>query len=407
MKIRSITCFIDTSNALNKPRLEPAAGFLQVARPAFVAAGYEVESTRLATVPFPLLLPDPKPAGLIRLAQELESTAAQAGYAYVSLGPALPERLDGYTLIPAALAATQNVFFGGCLTTPEGEVSLPAVRQCATVIRLASQLSADGFTNLRFAALANVPPGSPFFPAAYHRGGPPAFALATEAADLAVDAFSQASSLAEGRRGLVDAMENHAHVLEAIAKRIEKQTGVRFAGIDFSLAPFPAEGLSLGTALERLGVPALGYHGSLAAAAILADTMDQAHFNRAGFSGLMLPVLEDATLARRASDGSLSVTDLLLYSAVCGAGLDTVPLPGDTPLEQLSALLLDLACLSLRLDKPLTARLMPIPGKQAGDPTAFDFAFFANSKVMPLRAVRLGGFLAGDERIKLERRLDR
>ncbi len=127
----------------------------------------------------------------------------------------------------------------------------------------------------------------------------------------------------------------------------------------------------------------------------------------AGFSGLMLPVLEDATLARRASDGSLSVTDLLLYSAVCGAGLDTVPLPGDTSVEQISALLLDLACLSLRLDKPLTARLMPIPGKQAGDPTAFDFAFFANSKVMPLRAVRLGGFLAGDERIKLERRPDR
>jgi uncharacterized protein (UPF0210 family) len=179
---------------------------------------------------------------------------------------------------------------------------------------------------------------------------------------------------------------------------------LKFGGIDFSLAPFPSEELSLGTALERLGVPGLGAHGSLAAAAILADTMDQADFPRAGFSGLMLPVLEDATLARRAAEGSLGVMDLLLYSAVCGTGLDTIPLPGDTDTEQLSAVLLDLASLSLRLAKPLTARLMPIPGKKAGDPTGFDFAYFANSRVLPLHAVPLGRFLRGDESFGLKKR---
>jgi uncharacterized protein (UPF0210 family) len=119
---------------------------------------------------------------------------------------------------------------------------------------------------------------------------------------------------------------------------------------------------------------------------------------------LMMPVLEDATLARRAADGSLAVMDLLLYSAVCGTGLDTIPLPGDTSAEQLSVVLLDLASLSLRLAKPLTARLMPIPGKKAGDPTGFDFAYFANSRVMPLRAVALEGFLGGNEAFGLHRR---
>ncbi len=186
--------------------------------------------------------------------------------------------------------------------------------------------------------------------------------------------------------------------------QVEKQSGVRFGGIDFSLAPSPSEELSLGTAMERLGVPVLGAHGSLAAAAILADTIDQAEFIRAGFSGLFLPVLEDATLARRAAEGSLGVMDLLLYSAVCGTGLDTIPLPGDTSAEQLSAVLLDLASLSLRLDKPLTARLMPIPGKKAGDPTGFDFAYFANSRVMSLNALPLQGFLAGQESFGLQRR---
>jgi len=110
----------------------------------------------------------------------------------------------------------------------------------------------------------------------------------------------------------------------------------------------------------------------------------------------MLPVLEDATLAARAADGNLTIKDLLLYSAVCGTGLDTIPLPGDATVEELTAVLLDLAVLALRLNKPLTARLMPIPGLQAGDPTHFDFPFFANSRVMKLEAAALGKHLMGD-----------
>jgi hypothetical protein len=115
-------------------------------------------------------------------------------------------------------------------------------------------------------------------------------------------------------------------------------------------------------------------------------------------------VLEDATLAARAAEGTLTVKDLLLYSAVCGTGLDTLPLPGDTTSEQIAPLLLDLAALAQRLDKPLTARLMPIPDKKAGEITDFDFAFFANSRVLALDSQPLQGHLAGDETLILEPR---
>ena len=407
MKIRSITCFLDPSYPLNEHKLKRAGEFLQIAQPAFVEAGYEVQSARLAIVPFAYLLPDLKPDALVNLAQQLEAAALDLGYAYVSLGPAFPEQPESYGLIPEALAATQNAFFSGMMTTHDGKVSLKAIHQCAHVIQRASSISADGFANLRFAALANVPAGSPFFPAAYHQGEEPSFALATEAADLAVTAFSQASNLEEARGNLVSSMEAHARAITSVAREIERRSQFKFGGIDFSLAPFPSEALSIGTAMERLGVPAIGNHGSLAAAAILADTMDQADFLRAGFSGLMLPVLEDAILARRAAEGCLGVMDLLLYSAVCGTGLDTIPLPGDTSVEQLSAVLLDLASLSSRLAKPLTARLMPIPGKIAGDPTGFDFAYFANSRVLPLHAVPLDRFLSGNESFELHRRPSR
>ena len=405
MKIRSVTYFLDSGWPLDPRALQRAGAFLKAAKPAFESAGYEVQTARLATIPFPLILNRPDAEALVALARALEQAAGELGYSYISLGPALPDDAGAFAAIPAALAATQNAFFSGLLTTPGKQVYLPAVRAAAQVMHHTATISPDGFANLRFAALANVPPGSPFFPAAYHVGVSPSFAIATEAADLAVQAFSEAGTLAQARGALQAAMEQHAAALSAAAAALAMKFDAGFGGIDFSLAPFPSQALSLGAAMESLGVPGLGRHGSLAAAAILADTMDRAQFARAGFSGLMLPVLEDAVLAQRAAEGLLTVTDLLLYSAVCGTGLDTVPLPGDTSPEQLAALLLDLAALSCRLEKPLTARLMPVPGKQAGDPTGFDFAFFANSRVLALRAVPLSGLLIGDEAIELRRRV--
>jgi uncharacterized protein len=407
MKIRSITYFVDPHYPLDDQLLKVAGEFLQVAQPTFIEAGYEVQSARLASASFSGLLSEFRPDLLIDLALQLESAAAKLGYAYISLGPACPEQPESYHLIPETLSETQSTFFSGLMTTLDGKVSLPEIHKCADIIQRASTISADGFANLRFAALANVPPGSPFFPAAYHAGAEPAFALATEAADLAVNAFEQAASLEEGRQNLVSAIQEHGRKLTAISRLVEKHTRVSFSGIDFSLAPFPSQQRSLGTAMQRMGVPVLGSHGSLAAAAILADTIDQAVFPRVGFSGLMFPVLEDAALAAHVAESTLGLTDLLLYSAVCGTGLDTIPLPGDTSHDQLTAVLLDLATLSARLRKPLTARLMPIPGKHAGDPTDFNFAYFTNSRVMPLRAVPLDRFLAGSETIALQSRLQR
>jgi uncharacterized protein (UPF0210 family) len=405
MKLRSITYFLDPSFPINVEKLKLAGEFLRIARQSYRDAGYEVQTARLASIPFPQLLAGQKHIKLSQFASELETLASAEDYFYVSLGPALPNQLKSYLAIPDALAATQNAFFSGSMTTSDGRVSLPAVRLCAQIIQQASRISTDGFGNVRFAALANVPSGSPFFPAAYHKGGEPAFALATESADLAVKAFSQSSSLEEARASLVSSIEIHAQVLSAVASQVEKLSKVKFGGIDFSLAPYPSQEVSLGTAMEKLGVANLGEHGSLAAAAILADTLDQAEFTRAGFSGLLLPILEDATLARRVEEGKLGIKDLLLYSCVCGTGLDCVPLPGDTSVESISAVLIDLASLSLRLGKPLTARLMPIPGKKAGDPTGFDWAYFANSRVLPISASPLQGFLAGGESFSLRRRV--
>jgi len=414
MKIRSITYFCNPGWPLDGEALRRAGEFIAEASLAFEAAGYEVQTLRLATIPFPHVLTldfSSSASEAIELAQAFEAAAVPLGFDYIAIGPALPEFPDSYAVIPDALAVTEKVFASGVMSAPETGISLPAVRACAEIIHRLGPQDPNGFANLYFAALANVPPGAPFFPAAYHAGGPPAFALATEAADLAVEAFTEAKSLAEARQRLTAAIETHAKKFVAIAHTIitnqptnQLTNHLNFRGIDFSLAPFPTEALSLGTAFERLGVPAVGLHGSLTAAALITEMIDKAEFPHVGFSGLMLPVLEDAILAARAAEGHLTVKDLLLYSAVCSVGLDTVPLPGDAAPEQLTAVLLDLAVLAQRLNKPLTARLMPIPGKQAGDPTDFDFAYFANSRVMALDAQPLGGLFSGDETFPIRSR---
>jgi uncharacterized protein (UPF0210 family) len=279
-------------------------------------------------------------------------------------------------------------------------INLAAIRACADVIVKCAPIEPNGFANLQFAALANVTAGAPFLPAAYHDTDEPAFAIATESADLAVQAFENAKSLEEGRGSLVSEIEKHGKKLTEVAKSLNCQ----FGGIDFSLAPFPDDAHSLGNAVEKMGVPKIGLHGSLAAAAILTEAIDRADFLHTGFSGFMQPILEDSVLAKRAAEGTLTIKDVLLYSAVCGTGLDTIPLPGDTTSEQLVPLLLDLCALALRLDKPLTARLMPIPNKKAGDETNFDFAFFAPSKVMALDSAELNFPFNQKEVLQLKKR---
>ena len=394
MRIRSITYFLHPRWPISELILQKARIFAQHAKIDLEKAGYPVQSIRLATPPFPEFLTKQDYA---KATVQLEILAHSEGFEYVALGPALPHLPESYASIPGLLANSGNLFFSGHLTTPQGEISLTAVRACAKVISQSASLEKDGFANLRFAALANVPPWAPFFPAAYHQGKAPAFALALEAADLAVDAFSEATTLKDARAALISKVETHAAALERISQRIAGIYQIDFKGLDFTPAPFPETNKSLGHALESLGLPAIGLSGSLAAAAFLTDTLDRANYRRTGFNGLMLPLLEDSTLAKRGAQGVLTVTDLLLYAAVCGTGLDTLPIPGDVTVEQIQAVLLDLAALALRLDKPLTARLMPIPGKQAGDLTDFEFEYFANSKVLSLPAEPLTGLLAGHE----------
>jgi uncharacterized protein (UPF0210 family) len=396
LNIRSVTCFVNIGDPGTQADTIEAAGRLaQEARIVLESGGLPVQTTRLATQPLSHLPGDP-----LRLAPDLAARCAEAGFEYLSLGPVLADApnadLSRLNLVPDLIRATESVFAGVLVARRGRGVHLAAIRHTAQIVREIAHTTGLGFGNLRLAMLANVEPHAPFFPAAYHDGGPPAVAIATESADLAVAAVSVASSLDEAQAHLVAAVETTATHIASLIHPLAERHGYRFAGIDFSLAPFPEEARSIGAAVERFGVDRFGAPGTLFVVSFLTDCLRRAGsaYPRCGFNGLMLPVLEDATLAARSRERLFTVNDLLLYSAVCGTGLDTVPLPGDVSEEELAGILLDVAALALRLDKPLTARLMPIPGAQAGDLTAFDFPYFANGRVLDVKGLGSQGLFA-------------
>jgi uncharacterized protein (UPF0210 family) len=371
----------------------------------FADAGMELQTVRIAAPSLPQVLADGGPTHATAYARELESRCQDAGIDYCAVGmvPAAEEDADlGFIdVIPDILAGTTVAFTSVLVASRETGIHLAGIRRAAEAIAAVSTIEPSGFGNLRLAVLANCDAGSPFFPASYHDGQGAAFAVATESADLAVDSFARATTVAQARQQLRRAVEDAGERIEALCHILAAEYGFRFGGIDFSLAPYPETARSIGHAVEQLGIDAFGSSGTLFATALITRVLREARYTRCGFSGVMYPVLEDLTMARRSAESLYGLDSLLLYSAVCGTGLDTVPLPGDVSVSELASILLDVSTLAVVADKPLTARLMPIPGKRAGEMTEFDFSYFANGQVVAVRDRGADKLFAGCDFVRL------
>lgn len=367
-----------------------AARAAQEARRRLEDAGYVVQTLRLALD----TSGSNRAADIVTVARDAEALARDAGFDYVSIGRVATDRLEA---LADALAATEIVFASARLAGRDGVVDAAATTAAARAIVALASATPNGFGNLRFAALASVAPGSPFFPASYHSGGEPWLAVGPEAAALAVEAAqgveengapaSFQAVAARTRRfieGLKMRIADHDARIRTALKDIDEAYGVYVAGCDWSLAPHPDITCSIGAAIEGVSGAPFGAPGTLAVIRACTDAIRAAGVILIGFSGVMLPVLEDAVLAQRNAEGRYGWRDLLAFSAVCGTGLDTLPLPGDIATEQIEGMLAEVAALAGALRKPLTARLMPIPGSRAGDMTAFDFPYFVNTRVMAI-----------------------
>ena len=334
-------------------------------------------------------------------------------------------KLNSSVLIPRVSSVSNN----SSGTDSDGVVPDRAMCYAAAAAAMKiSELSQDG--NFHFCASFNCQPNTPFFPAAYHSSSSASslkheqehehesrqlhqskISVGLECGDLLFIAFHGVTDWSVAESNLTSALRQAIEPIDRIVQqgcdacnrdRVaaaatatagDEQVGasrVAYAGIDVSMNPGLASlPDSVGFGIEQLPPYKFGKNGNLGIVSVITKSLKsmKAFYRTVGYCGLMLPVMEDTVLAERAAETppAFTLRDLLLYSSVCGVGLDTVPIPGDTSAGALADLYLDVGTMAYRLNKPLTCRVLPQRGRVAGDRTAVgDNPFLCNTKVFSL-----------------------
>ena len=379
-RVRTITAGVTLSSLADTATLAEAVRFLADAKKVFTDQGYTVQTLRIATNSlYTYLNGRTLEEALVHL-KKFDALAGRSGV-ILSVGQVLAP--DEYQPGIGAWAVrlvrdTKTISFSLPISSHAQGIETHSIKAAAEVI-LALSKENNGEANFRFTASANCPANIPFFPAAYHEGVN-SFAIGLESANLVTEAFAK-SNRSNARQVLTEVLEKNLKPVQAIAERIAA-TGTRvYDGIDVSAAP----GLdaSIGRAIETYTQQPFGSPSTLGACALITDVLKSLNVKKCGYSGLMLPVIEDPVLAKRAAEGRYTIEELLLFSSVSGTGLDVVPIAGDTPPEVIEAILTDVAALSLKYTaKALSARLFPLPGKKAGDPVTFTSPMLTATRVM-------------------------
>jgi hypothetical protein len=298
-----------------------------------------------------------------------------------------PDQITLLQKLPKLLLDHPNMFSSVQIANTKKGIHFDALKYGIEIIQ--ELASPDPFKNVQFALTCNVLPNTPFFPSAYYQGTTPTLTIALEAADelnkILTEFPTTDYSFKFIQQKIKQRFEQIYDQITQIAQKFCNRQGIKYEGIDLSPAPYPTYDKSIGTALEKVGLSKFGGIGSVFSVGFLTQALQSVNRPKIGFSGFMQPLLEDFTISQRNNEGLIDLSKLLLYSTMCGLGLDCVPIPGDATLEEIQLLLLDLAMISIRLDKPLTARLMPIPNKKEGEQTNFNFEYFTDSKILKLK----------------------
>ena len=267
------------------------------------------------------------------------------------------------------------------------------ITHSAKAVQKISEITPRGEGNFNFTVNFNCQPLIPYFPASYHRKElDNCFVIGLETPDLLVNALDEANKTIDKENhnnrfsqyydAMSKALQYHISTINEIIQQSNLSDEFSFSGFDSSAAP-SKDCESMTAIYEKMGVEYFGAAGTVEASSLLTKVFKSIQgVNLVGFSGLMLALTEDTGLAEGTSKSQYDIRSLLTYSAVCGIGLDTVPIPGDTSIEKISALMRDTGTMAFRLNKPLTVRVFPVPNLKAGDLTKFESDDLCNCAVM-------------------------
>lgn len=382
-KVRAITAFVRLERSQYEQQIAATLTVLKKTQNEFEAAGYQVESVRITTQPLAELLAGLSDQDAMVFLKALDDLSAKQNF-LLNVGPAMMRDTDdprAMRLLAQALSTLPHIAASSIVAAEDG-LHWKVIRETAAMVRYVTDHSPHSQGNFNFAATAMLAPYAPFFPGSYHTGPGRQFSIGFEGANVVQEVFAQThGNMSAATDALTRELTRHAQVADAIGKRLNATTGWMYMGVDPT--PAPLADVSIGAAIETYTGEKFGSSGTLTAALVITSAVKAVAAKQIGYSGLMIPIMEDKRLAQRWAEGTYNIDSLLAYSAVCGTGLDTVPLPGDVSEEQLQKILGDMASLAWKWHKPLSARLLPVSGKKSGDQTEFDDPYLFNTAIRP------------------------
>ena len=382
-----------------------AADMVRVCREVGNKYGIPIVNKRIALSPVSALAAGGKEEAFVRIAHALDRAAKEVGVDLVGGFTALVQK--GMTpgeealihAMPRALSETERVCSSVNVASTAAGVNVDAINLVAQeIVDMAQRTAArDGFAAAKLVVFANIPEDNPFMAGAYLGygeadcvvnigvSGP---GVVKRAVERLLRQQPQAD-LGEIAEQIKRTAFRVTRVGELIGREVAGRLGVEFGIVDLSLAPTPRVGDSVGEILQAMGVLRIGAPGSTAALAMLNDAVKKgglfASSSVGGLSGAFIPVSEDAALAAAAA-GDLTLEKLEAMTSVCSVGLDMIAIPGDTDACTIAALIADEASIGVINHKTTACRLIPVPGKKAGDMAVFG-GLFGQSVVMPVRGV--------------------
>ncbi len=390
MNIRSVTIGINWEE-YSKDNIEnDLRCFLECAREVFTSGNHPVRTFRLTLDPINLH-GNLEAAGINAIARWISDFCDTHGIRWFCM-PFLPsphENEDMYRIALEIIRRYQRAFVN-IMATHRDIINTRAILKAGAFIKSVSRLSNNGYDNFRVGVSCNCKPATPFFPFTHH-AGENGFSIALELPRYFAEVIGAHGngSLGAVRKKIIAELAPRLSEVESCARRIEEKTPMTYHGIDASLAPFPKEENSVARLIELLGVHSFGGNGTLFFTSFLTDIIRElvktSGITPAGFNGVMYSVLEDAHIGHTNQSRLFSMDSLVSFSSVCGCGIDMVPVPGDTLEEEIASLILDIAGMSVTLDKPLGIRVLPIPMKYENEFTDFHYDFLYNTRIKAIR----------------------
>jgi len=379
--------------------------------------GIPIVNKRIAVSPMAVVGAPFSGDQLIRAGKTLDRSAREAGVDFIGGFSALVQKgmaKGDFALIeaiPRTLSETERVCASVNVATTRAGINMDAVYLMGKTIKSAAELTAsrDGLACAKLCVFANIPEDIPFMAGAYLGVGEPGAVINVGVSGpgvvkKAVDrALAGDPHLTLGQ--LSETIKRTAYkvtrVGELIGREVADRLGAPFGVVDLSLAPTPHVGDSVGEIFQSMGLAAIGVPGSTALLAMLNDAVKKggafASSYVGGLSGAFIPVSEDLNISEAARGGFLSLEKLEALTSVCSVGLDMVAIPGDTSAETVAALIADEMAIGVINRKTTAARLIPVPGKKAGE-KAFFGGLLGEAVIIPVGGgegsgdfVRLGG----------------